>query len=152
MSFPPSCIWCMRETQMVLHIFYRILSYPQTGTFPQVLLPGRIRRYDRRTFSIQYGKKCASHPAVLRSLRVPVPYLSPGQALPFWSGVLPHWEVHKGLPEVLYPGVSGSLCWPRPGSQGLCAVLWCGLFSVLLPEVLLLKCYNKVVTEVANKI
>ena len=102
-----------------------------------MLLPGRIRRYDRRTFSIQYGKKCASHPAVLRSLRVPVPYLSPGQALPFWSGVLPHWEVHKGLPEVLYPGVSGSLCWPRPRSQGLCAVLWCELFSVLLPEVLL---------------
>ena len=103
-----------------------------------MLLPEKIPRYGKRTSSIQYVKKCASHPAVLRSLRVPVPYLSPGQALPFWSGVLPHWEAHKGLPKVLYPGVSGLLCWHRPGLQGWCAVIWCGLFSVLLPEVLLL--------------
>ena len=137
MSFPPSYIWCMRETQMVLHIFYRILSYPQTGTPPAVLLPERIQRYDKHTSSIQYGKKCASHPAVLRSAVVPAPWLLPGQVPPSPSDVLPHLEAHKGLPEVLYPDVYGSLYLLHPGSQGPFAVLWCGLSSVLLREVLL---------------
>ena len=137
MCFPPSYIWCMRETQMVLHIFYRIHSYPQTETPLAVLLPERIQRYDKHTSSIQYGKKCASHLAVLRFAVVPAPWLLPGQVLPSPSDGLPHLEAHKGLPEVLYPDVYGLLCLLRPGSQGLFSVLSFEIFWVLLREVLL---------------
>ena len=121
---------------MVLHIFYRILSYPQTGTPPAVLLPERIQRYDKHTSSIQYGKKCASHPAVLRSAVVPAPCFYPGKCRLLRQMSFHIWKFIKPARSPV-SGRYGLLYLLHPGSQGPFAVLWCGLSSVLLREVLL---------------